>query len=1033
MTGNARRGAPIKPSQATTEPHITWVDGLRAWEEHAGRPRSSLAAEAGLDTSALTRLLNGLTDFGRCLKDSLRLLQACGAPEEVRTQWIVCYTRYEQEGWHEESSPRPPLPTDALPPPPAGPLVPWSEWRVRAAEHGTPLARATVACLSSPAVDRGVDKRIYRSVTRWLDEEAEHSRALSVDGRQGSGRTWALLRSVERLSELRQTPVFVLDPAEELDTAALEEFRAARREPYIVLVDTLDDEADARTVLGPLLAERRGRAPALYLLSGYEPPEWLERCEGVPVGRVTDEEVRQLSALLHSGRSRQRLSHNDRADLNRRLRSDKAPGIGEVVRLLTPGGDPRLTRYAADLHAQYRRFDGGDEGRQVQALGVLFLMYCGVRRLPVPDGVLSEAFTLSTGSLKHVHGHVTSRGERLVWLEHPRALDRALRRIARNNGEPTFEKLRRDALCRALGGVQPGNRLHRDFARRLVSRVSAADRAWLVRECRELVLGLALATARGSASMHIYAWYPLAQEALRADDGVAPDMQALLDRWKDGLSAEFVDTLTPQPRSPAEVMYMILALGRDETAVHMLRRLGSAAEWESGPWWDFFEMVEKAPGKRQLTEKLMPVLRGGGLDVPKLLRTANTAQVLPALVTEYGRPDERHWLWRHLHEILSDTAPATLQHRYRCARHFTALAGRCLSQRRHYLSLRVLGACLQPSLLDDPLCREFEREVDDIRRLESDAALGPRTVEALLPLVRTLPPSRAAEVWRRMLGFAVQWHPDLLPELSREALDAVGTLVDDGVPAKDYSHLHYAALETAIHARSLQPLDAAHYLAAFASVTEDQQVELLVRLASACLTATDRGMAEAAARYLTGCDIADPWKTTSAAQDYLDELADWAGAATPEPAADLSLRFGSMRPYALALRLLPGSRAKQQERARRLLESGPAPGLFRALVTELLRVGLAAEASELLSRRSDRSPDNECARAHAAALEGELGAARTHLRRLTATYHSTGHGAHPKAVRETARAMAERTSGNEARCYRMLARLQDLTPLTEGP
>src|SRR5690606_22347631 len=103
------------------------------------------------------------------------------------------------------------------------------------------------------------------------------------------------------------------------------------------------------------------------------------------------------------------------------------------------------------------------------------------------------------------------------------------------------------------------------------------------------------------------------------------------------------------------------------------------------------------------------------------------------------------------------------------------------------------------------------------------------------------------------------------------------------------------------------------------------------------------------------------------------------------------------------------------------------------LVTELLRVGLAAEASELLSRRSDRSPDNECARAHAAALEGELGAARTHLRRLTATYHSTGHGAHPKAVRETARAMAERTSGNEARCYRMLARLQDLTPLTEGP
>src|SRR5690606_10066919 len=123
----------------------------------------------------------------------------------------------------------------------------------------------------------------------------------------------------------------------------------------------------------------------------------------------------------------------------------------------------------------------------------------------------------------------------------------------------------------------------------------------------------------------------------------------------------------------------------------------------------------------------------------KLLRTANTAQVLPALVTEYGRPDERHWLWRHLHEILSDTAPATLQHRYRCARHFTALAGRCLSQRRHYLSLRVLGACLQPSLLDDPLCREVERRVDDIRRLESAAGLGPATVEALPPRARTPP------------------------------------------------------------------------------------------------------------------------------------------------------------------------------------------------------------------------------------------------------------------------------------------------------
>ncbi|WP_329253125.1 hypothetical protein OG223_25775 [Streptomyces sp. NBC_01478] len=909
--------------------------------------------------------------------------------------------------------------------------VDWTRWREQVPAPGTPLALVTHECFLKPAIAREINRQAYRAMGDWLDQRSPRSRILKVDGARGSGRTWALLRSVDELHQIRKVPVFVLDPAAEADITALKAFRAAQRQPFVVVLDAVPDPDDVRAMLGPVLDEKGGGEPGLYVVTECDIPTWLQPFqETVQVGRVQIGEVQSLAEVLHSSRSgRHRMTHSEQADMSLRLRSDRPPLIGEIVRMLSSDREQEFQRYAEELHGQYQKYPT-DTGK---SLGLLLLMSCGTHRLPVPDGVLSEAFGLASDDLEQAHGYTTGNGQRLVWLGQRTVLDRALKKIKKRNGDDTFVKYRRESLHKALRGVDPANRLHCKFARELITKASKEDRSWLVREHRDLILSIAAKSTQGSVSTQIYAWYPLIVAIHRLDGGMLPDVRSLADYWQRGLSDELAQNLAPQPRNPAEVLHMLLTLGGDETMLHLVRRLQGASDWDVNPWADFFEMVKKFPREKEITDLLMPVLRGGIVDVPKLLHAKNTAQLFPPLVAKYGRPDDRNWLWRHLYSAVADAETASLQDRFKCSDHFADLTGRCLTQKRHDLSLRILRACLQPSTLDDAACHRFEAELEAIRRAESNDRLGVRSVEVLLPLARELPHNQAAHVWQRLLKLARAWHPDELHSLSRMSLDAVGRLLNDPqVPIKDFLPLHFSALETAIHARSLRPSDAENYLRGFLDIPETAQPELVLQLATAVVQAKDQADSSAVSRLLVDCAVQEDWQKPAVLADCLVALTDWAGTTPPVLNTALSLNPQALKRLILLLRLLPGDLDKQQRRIRHILANYPEESereVYSVVVSELLRVSLPERADLQMGERSDGNAVDLCARAHAKTLEGDISAARSLLRRLLTIYERTGRGAHPAAMRELTKTIAGRTSGPERRCYQLVSRLQTLTPL----
>ncbi|MFD4348264.1 hypothetical protein ACFWQ6_25930 [Streptomyces coelicoflavus] len=906
-----------------------------------------------------------------------------------------------------------------------GPVA-WAQWREQVPASGTPLALVTHECFSKPTIERNVERQAYRFMSNWLDQPSPHSGILKVEGARGSGRTWALLRSVDELHRLRQAPVFVLDPESGADITALHAFRTEQQQPFIIVLDALRDPDDVRVILSPALDGRDSSQPGLYLLTECDTPAWLLPLQQtVQAGRVQIDEVQALAAQLHPSRSRRhRLTHSERADINLRLRSDNPPLIGEVVRMLSSDREQAFQRYAEELHLQFQKYPSGTD----KALGLLLLMYCGSQRLPVPDGVLSEAFGLASDDLEQTHGYVVGAGERLVWLGQRTALDRALKRIRNRNGNPTFEKWRHGFLHKTLRGIDPTNRLHQKFVRELINRASKEDRSWLASNHRNLILSIATKSGQEPVSNQIYAWYPLILAIHRSDGETLPDVRSLADDWQAGLSDELAQNLAPQPRSPAEVLHMLLTLGGDETMLHLVGRLRGASEWDANPWAEFFEMVEKFPRKTEITNMLMPVLRSGAVDVPHLLHTRNTAQLLPPLVTEYGRPDERTWLWRHLYNGVTDTDTASLQDRYKCAGQFLELTRRCLTQKRHDLSLRILKACVQSSILNDATCDAFEAELHVIHREEVNDALGARSTEALLYLACELPHNQAAHAWEWLLKIAHQWHPDELHRLSRMSLDTVGQLMKDPqVPVTDYGPLHFAALETAIHARTLRPSDAKNYLKAFPATPEDSQAELVVQLATAVIRSSDPADSSPVHRLLADLAVREAWESPTALSNCLDALADWAG--TPAPAAALTLNPRTLKRLILALRLLQGDLGKQRSRIVRILQNYPEESqkmAYRHVISELLRVRLPDNVERHMQSSSTENPHDLCARAHAKALQGDLTAMRAFLRRLLRTYDRTGRGTHPTAMRELTKAMTEQTSGPEQRCYQLINRLQTL-------
>ena len=916
----------------------------------------------------------------------------------------------------------------------AAPLIPWSKWRDQASLRSTPLAAATDACFTEPAIRRPVvDDWFANEAEAWLRDDERRSHALVLEGKRGTGSTWALLRAAERLHTVEEeTPLFVLDRdtfpnlrADELWGAV-----AVQRRPCILVIDGAD-ETDAPGVLEKLMLNSPGK-PCLFLISTRDAKPWKNaRLSGQvrieTLGQLTSGEIEDMASALRPGSPG--LTHGERMEVAQYRRSNSMHA-DRIARLLSHDSKERFEEYENGLYNLYRETRKSEPFNAGRSSGILFLLYCGSFRLTVPASLLNRAFSLTPTEMDALQGFPAFDGDLYVWMEQPSSLVRVIQTIRDSMGSQALDDLRYEAYRAALKSVNEKSTAHIDFSRRLFAKMSPRDQRRLVREESELLLSLVRATARSRAlpAMLVYSWYPLLLATHLPAQGEEDGTLSPLLPW-DG----FGDIgATPEPRSPADVLMMTLYLGNAGASSEVARLLNRAGTWDIDPWVKFIELVKKCPGKQSVTEKLLPLLRSNALDFYSLLRTSNTAQLLPPFVLKFGGPDEQLWLWQNIVRLVDPSGGQSDDIRNKCSRHLRELTSRCSMHKRHDLSLRILDACVSSDHIDDDLCRAFEQEFFDLQRYYAGQDLGHRAVNALYSLTDCFGPSRAQLAWSSLLRIAVRWCPEEVGRLTREALAEVDKHLRGNVPPGHYQHLRYSALETAIHTGALEARDVANFLALFPLTSREDQHQRVAQLAAAGAVAADADLRAASQQLLADWANGMPHHVGTLFQEYLSFLAHWSGGFSPRVSSGSMLSPATLTCLVNGQRLTPGSRQQHQTRALHIRRNyaGMTQGeLFAPIMSELLRSDLPEEARDLLSQRSRRDAHFWCTQAQIEALEENFRSARRSTQRMLSAYEDQGSGAHPGAVRDLALKMAASETGNTQRAWSLVARLQKFAPL----
>jgi len=916
----------------------------------------------------------------------------------------------------------------------AAPLIPWSVWRQQAPLPTTTLPEAKVACFTPLAIRRPVvDDWFANEADAWLRNDERESHALVLEGERGRGSTWALLRAAERLHRIEgETPLFVLDAFPSLRTDKLREAMAVQRRPSILVIDGADAAADAQAVLGQLILNGPG-APCLYLISTRDADPWRRsRLSGQvrikTLEQLTSGEIEDMASALRPGSPE--LTHGERMEVAQYRRSNSMHA-DRIARLLSHDSKELFEEYEKGLYSLYGDTRNSEPFNAGRSSGILFLLYCGSFRLTVPASLLNRAFSLTPTEMDaHLQRFPTFDGDRYVWMEQPSSLVRVIQTIRDSMGSQALDDLRYEAYRSALKSVNMKSAAHVDFSRRLFAKMSPRDQRRLVREESDLLLSLVKATARSKAlpAMLVYSWYPLLLATHLPAQGEEDGALSPLLRWNS-----FGDIgATPEPRSPADVLMMTLYLGNAGASSEVARLLSQAGTWDIAPWVKFIELVEKCPGKRSVTEKLLPLLRSNALDFYSLLRTSNTAQLLPPFVLKFGGPDEQLWLWQNLVRLVDPSGGQSDAIRHRCSRHLRELTSRCSMHKRHDLSLRILGSCVSSNQIDDDLYRGFQREFFDLQRYYADQDLAQRAVNALYSLTDCFGPSRAQFAWSSLLRIAVRWCPEEAGRLSREALDEVDKHLRGHVPPGHYQQLRYSALETAIHSGALEARDVANFLALFSLTSREDQHQGVARLAAAGAVAADADLRAASQQFLADWANGTPHDVGTVFQEYLSFLADWSGGISPKMSSSGMLSLATLKCLVNGQRLTRGSRHQHQNRAlriRRNYAQMTQGELFAPIMSELLRSDLPEEARALLSERSRRDAQFWCTQAQIEALEENFRSARHSAQKMLSAYELHGAGAHPGAVRDLALKMAASETGNAQRAWSLVAHLQKFAPL----
>lgn len=908
-------------------------------------------------------------------------------------------------------------------------LKEWAWWEDEAEKHnGDPFLSAIRASVPNDGcVTLAVEDQVCAVALKWA-ERPRQAHVVLIHGPSGTGKTWLLARLGLRLS--KELQVYCADSSSAGDYPNLEYLLELNQKRVALLIDDFVEEEWARHLPKVMSAPN----PIIVIVATS--------------AKQDDCEVLRLTRRFGAEPTRVELGHfePDSEDLknlirktrhglvsNRERRELKLSSIRYAVRVLKGEQvQEEIVSRVSGLWDDYKPW-------------VLPFVVCSLLRVRLPSSVLHKhIWKLDSGSSmpQEVWPLVLRKriGEtEVLWLEDTDIATGVLSILTRDGvWQEDLDALVLGMLIELIDTIDINSPVERQFARRAIRGLCRVRPT-----CQEVLLEKLDCVIRGLLDFEpnwalAYVWIPLLSSNRRSH--VA---RKAIERF-----------LYRPPSSAAEVMLLVEACEDRNVAGALLREAHNLSVVTTEPWARFIEMLSPLTPehKRELTREFMPLLKAGFSDVQALLNTRNTALSLTTLVTVFGLPEDRLWLFDRLHFMIDKTLSRKQAKCHTLVPAYLKLADRCLMQPRHGLSIELLRTFLRIPVLNEQNIRAcYDRACADYREIfdheEGAVCYHAGALHAGLQHAEILSdiPSKANNLWTKILPFAVEW---ATVEGLQEVLSRLLIFLNNAILAGAvFEHVEATVLALSRCwgvSGSLSSPEFEVLLKWFFRCTRPQsRATLLVALAGA-VAGTDRygdSLAPQAKQMLASLVHNDPNEIHRSATTFCHSLARETNLDPYDPRAQVEERLLSTLEHH-QIRELLGSLARATwnkretaELSTRIFERWKNNEIVRRhLFLTLMRLEAHKEARRVLHVLLDLSrtdPDIRCLASSLESRSGNPKLARQHIEMAQCAYESESLHAMPQNISRACFDLASCHEGLERRILVLCGALSQLGRLRE--
>lgn len=869
-------------------------------------------------------------------------------------------------------------------------------------------AKATRDGVGTNSIEREVEQLAFDWAEENIEREVPGTQLFVIVGRRGSGKSYGLFRTAHKLADAGYGDrIYVAHDPVSLGAVNLDSSSLHGGDHPIVLID----DADTSEALGPILRTLQvGNAIVILTASSTRFIDYLKLHSSERGSTfyelpeiVQEREFRKLGERSSAIRV---LNRRERADLGH-------ANIATVSRILfSPTETTKSTQEIRNML-----------GTSAFSDAIATLAMSASRGIPMPRTVLTRLLgqpSIPDELESWIVRESVPGGEQVLWFADSASTASLQLYFLNDMGPKAYQAYVEQLVLDLMGSLESDNQTHRSFFRRLLGSVQQGAVNRVVGAKFAQILEMA---SQDSTGQFAYLWLSILTRRMRVEIPVPLHLRGVMGRV---------------PTSSTDVALLIYFLGADVAADRLSQVLTGAGAWPVQPWIVFLKMLPRALGKyrRRIATATLNLLMASGVDLDEITRDRLALRALTGIIEEFGTYTDRTWWWRFVVHRVNLISAAPERRDLSFASQLVGLTERCIGQARSKVALLALRAYLDsPSPRGSISWNRLTEHYSELQLTETEAGLARQAIDALLPL-SSLPIKDVAKIaaWTDILRIARHREHGRLLELSESAISQMQSLVAGGVPAHKYSELQIVAVRCFSQCRAMTPELASWMLRWFQVRTRSSwDAQLFVATVSS-FAASENPVQRDAQRLLSILPKQGP-DTEHHLESFCRSAARYAGldsCAWPAQILQLSAPFNEYVVGELLLNLQLVPKRWSVPPSFLCTKYARRPRIRGILVTELLRVGAAGEAGEILpTTHADSSPNSLVMRAAIDAVAGDLASAERRMRAALGKYEDSLVGAHPVWVRKAACAMIRHAAPRERRLLALLAQIMTREPLPD--